>query len=515
MQQQDLRTDSKITRKELVVLIIFATVTITFVSTSSPLYPFNPWDDANCFFTLGRGIIHGRVPYRDLYEQKGPLLYFLYAFAAVISEKSFTGAWIIECVAASVYSVYSWKIIKLLTGASGHLITVVPLLTGIIYTSKLFNFGGNAEELCFPLITIALYFGLKAVIEGDCIPSGKEALFTGIITGALFWIKYTFTGFTLGFIVFILIVAVRNKAFKKLWSLVWRFLLGFAAVSAPILLYFLVNRALGALWEAYFYNNIFLYYNGIKTYGIASIPLIRNLYFPARGFFNIAMIYKAYGVMLLLTLSSLFFINKKYRLKVILFSVITFVPLACLTFSRAAFIYYYGYIFAYGFCMGTIPLVKLIIWIENKAKTKKDLITKFIAATLVILSMLSVALSKNTYLMFKPKSFLNQFRIAETINQTPEAKILTYKVMDSGFFTAAGLLPVNRFYCFLNLESFYPAISEEQHRLIEEGYFDYIVTSYFCEEEWDNYELVQVETYLFVDFTGEPILDGHKLYKRV
>ena len=155
MQQKDLRTDSKITRKELVVLIIFATVTITFVSTSSPLYPFNPWDDANCFFTLGRGIIHGRVPYRDLYEQKGPLLYFLYAFAAVISEKSFTGAWIIECVAASVYSVYSWKIIKLLTGASGHLITVVPLLTGIIYTSKLFNFGGNAEELCFPLITIA------------------------------------------------------------------------------------------------------------------------------------------------------------------------------------------------------------------------------------------------------------------------------------------------------------------------------------------------------------------------
>ena len=129
--------------------------------------------------------------------------------------------------------------------------------------------------------------------------------------------------------------------------------------------------------------------------------------------------------------------------------------------------------------------------------------------------MLSVALSKNTYLMFKPKSFLNQFRIAETINQTPEAKILTYKVMDSGFFTAAGLLPVNRFYCFLNLESFYPAISEEQHRLIKEGYFDYIVTSYFCEEEWDNYELVQVETYLFVDFTGEPILDGHKLYKRV
>ena len=74
MQTHGLNVKDKLTKTELAIPVISAIVTITVVSTCSPLYPFNPWDDANCFFTLGRGIIHGLVPYRDLYEQKGPLL---------------------------------------------------------------------------------------------------------------------------------------------------------------------------------------------------------------------------------------------------------------------------------------------------------------------------------------------------------------------------------------------------------------------------------------------------------
>ena len=37
-------------------------------SKSSFLYPMNDWVDVNCFFTVGRGILRGLVPYRDLYE---------------------------------------------------------------------------------------------------------------------------------------------------------------------------------------------------------------------------------------------------------------------------------------------------------------------------------------------------------------------------------------------------------------------------------------------------------------
>ena len=53
-------------------------------SKSSPLYAMNDWVDVHCFFTMGRGILDGQVPYMDLYEQKGPVLYFLFALAALI-----------------------------------------------------------------------------------------------------------------------------------------------------------------------------------------------------------------------------------------------------------------------------------------------------------------------------------------------------------------------------------------------------------------------------------------------
>ena len=515
MQRQELKAGKKDTRKELAFLIISAVVTITIVSTCSPLYPFNPWDDANCFFTLGRGIIHGMVPYRDLYEQKGPLLYFLYAAAALISEKAFTGAWMLECIAASVYAVFSWKIVKLITDPPKYLVAVMPLFLCIVYTSKLFNFGGNAEELFFPLITILLYVGLKAAIQGDGLPSNKEAFLSGIITGALFWVKYTFIGFVIGFCLYILVLSIAKKDAARLWSLVWRFITGFIVISAPILLYFLANKATGSLWEAYFYNNIFLYHSRHKTYGLASIPVIKQFYFPINALAKISAYYKAFGVLMILTFSSIFFFKKNYRAKAILLSVITFIPMALTTFTRAAFIYYYGYIFAYGFCLALVPVILLIKWLEGKLSARGGLVKKVIALALIVFYILPVSMCKNLYLMFKPKSFFNQYRIAETINQTPDAKILTYKVMDSGYYLAAGVMPRNRYFCFLNIENDYPEIAEKATELINEGYFDYIVTSYFFEDELENYELVQVETYPYVDFTGEPILDGHKLYKRI
>ena len=242
-----MTTKSKLTTPEIIILIAAATVTLTVVSTCSPLYPFNPWNDINCFFTVGRGITHGMVPYRDLYEQKGPLLYFIYALAALISEKSFTGAWIIECIMASVFAIFSWKTVKLFTEPPKYAVMLMPVLIGITYTLRMFNYGGNAEE----------------------------------------------------------------------------------------------------------------------------------------------------------------------------------------------------------------------------------------------------------------------------INKTPGAKILTYDIMDCGFYTAAGVLPQNRYYCYLSMEKDFPDILEQQDRLIKEGYFDYLVTSYnFDSTTWDNYEEIRKEIDAHVNYFGDRMPEGYKLYKR-
>ena len=57
--------------------------------------------------------------------------------------------------------------------------------------------------------------------------------------------------------------------------------------------------------------------------------------------------------------------------------------------------------------------------------------------------------------------------------------------------------------------------SASSNRLINEGYYDYVVTSHSCDLKWSNYVLVQEETCTYIDYTGEKCLDAYKLYKKV
>ena len=515
MDTKALKDNSKLTRFELVFLLAAAIVTITVVSTCSPLYPFNPWDDANCFFTMGRGIIRGLVPYRDLYEQKGPILYFIYAAAALLSDKSFIGAWIMECIAACVFAVFSWKTAKLFTAPSRFTIFLAPVLLGVTYTIKMFNFGGNAEELCFPLLSVALYFALRSIVLNRNLPSNTEALICGIITAVLFWIKYTFIGFMAGFVICVIFFSVKQKEFRQLWSLIWRFIAGFMLVTAPVLIYFAVNNSLAYLWEAYFYNNIFLYFGTAEIHSLESIPVVNLIYVPLYDFVKSAENYPAYGVLLTVSVISVFAAGKEYRKRLLFIFAVTYIFAMETAFTKTTIIYYYGYILSYCFAFVLIPLIKGLNKLESSYKKNTGFIKLLISAFLSVTFIFFLANCKNLYLMLKPKTFLSQFRIAETINQTPDAKILTYDVMDSGFYTSAGLMPQNRFFCYLNIEENYPAIREEQDRLVREGYFDYIVTSYFFNYDLEKYELVQEESSVYIDFTGEGILDGYKLYKRI
>ena len=73
----------------------------------------NDWGDANCYYILGKGMLKGMVPYRDFIEQKGTVIYALYAIAALISEKSFFGVYIIETLCMAFLLYISIKIVNL------------------------------------------------------------------------------------------------------------------------------------------------------------------------------------------------------------------------------------------------------------------------------------------------------------------------------------------------------------------------------------------------------------------
>ena len=73
----------------------------------------NDWVDVNCFFTMGKSLLAGKVPYVDLYEQKGPVLYFVYALIALFSPNSYFGVYLLEVLTYGLFLYFSGLIARL------------------------------------------------------------------------------------------------------------------------------------------------------------------------------------------------------------------------------------------------------------------------------------------------------------------------------------------------------------------------------------------------------------------
>ena len=88
--------EKKERRAALALSLLCSVLALTVATTSSPLYATNFWTDSNLYFTIGRGMLEGLMPYRDLFDHKGPLIFLLYALGALVSDTSFFGVFLLD-----------------------------------------------------------------------------------------------------------------------------------------------------------------------------------------------------------------------------------------------------------------------------------------------------------------------------------------------------------------------------------------------------------------------------------
>ncbi len=261
---------------------LFALITsflyMTFCSMTSFLYPIHSRVDQNIFFTVGRGILDGKVPYRDLFEHKGPLIYFMHAFGALIDKGSFIGIFVLEVIFFAVTIFFMFKIARLFTGEKAAYFSAL-IAGAICCTTYCFKSGNNAEEYCFAFLIVSLYYLLRyfktadADLKWTSLKSGGAAIHThlinykvvlinGLIAGCVLWIKFTQLGFWIAWMGLVFFVLVLQKDFKRAFLSCFVYLGGMALTAIPWLIYFGLNNAIGIWFETYFYNNIFLYSGG-------------------------------------------------------------------------------------------------------------------------------------------------------------------------------------------------------------------------------------------------------------
>ena len=152
--------------------LLCATLALLIATSSSPLYAANFWTDTNIYFTIGRGMTRGLMPYRDLFDHKGPLLFMLYALGAAISDASFIGVFILEALslAAAVYA--GWRTVSLF-GEGRLTLLSMPILAAVVCCCTAFTQGGSAEEFALPALAAGVYLALALMARpGDTRISG-------------------------------------------------------------------------------------------------------------------------------------------------------------------------------------------------------------------------------------------------------------------------------------------------------------------------------------------------------
>lgn len=405
-------------------IFIFAYLLIALCSKSSFLYPINDWTDANAYFTVGKALLHNKILYRDIFEQKGPYLYFLHTGAYLLSNRTFIGVYFFEGFACGITLLYLKKTLNLFLCPYPVLLSF--LYGSIIYSSIFFYAGDSAEEFALPLLMYALYIGTGTLCSDKGLPSPREWMLIGVTSGILLWIKYTICCFYIGWICVFLSETCKRKNFRLLLHRILFLLTGILLGSLPVLIYFLWNHSLKDLINVYFIYNITEYGGGYLISRSVSSFLLKILVLAVKD----PLIF----ILLLLP-----FHIKEKKIRGFYLSIFSMLAISELLMGLWTYVF--------------LPLSLMCIF---SALIFRDILSRLPVPRLFrpILPILFLIFAfyrcENTYFMNYDRKMLPQFVFAGEINKYEDTSLLSYGYMEPGIFTAAGIIPSEKHFICTN-----------------------------------------------------------------
>lgn len=447
---------------KIIFFIAMATLILLLTSKYSILYPFNDWQDSNSFLTVARSMLSGKIVYKDIIEQKGPILYLIYIIGELLTIGNISGIIILEVISLSVVFYYSYKIMNLFINTKYDYL-FIPIFGVFICTSYSFVHGGSAEEFCLPFLMISLYYFLYHFKKEEL--NYKQILINGILSMVVALIKFSLLGFWFGFMAIIFFDLMFKKKYKKAFISCIFFLLGMFIIGSMCIIYFLLNDALGDFIYSYFLINAGSY---VKESSNIFTRIFRCFY---EGFVNLG---RNVGFLILspILIYSIFKIFKENKLRVAIISIFTLLFLGIYIGLRS-YKYY------------TIPLLVFYIFVFvyinirfkekiNKLEINKVLLT-FIYVVLIGISSYMFA-NYRSYI-FTSKNDYAQFRIANIIKEeSNNPTILNYGSLDYGFYNILNVIPNCKYFHRMNIPyEKLPDNYDVQKEFIANKMVDYVI----------------------------------------
>ena len=222
--------------------LIFVLVFISCFSFLSNPFLDTAGTDSSIFLYVAKLFNDGGVPYRDVFDQKGPLIFLIDAIGLKIGGGSFLGVWLLDCLAYACAIFLSFRLCSKFVEKKYALLMTLPL--SAIY--HLFACGGNMPEMY--IIVFALIAYSISIKPFNRAWSFCDCIVMGICVGAILMLKLNMI--TVALPIVIGWALRKNKVYNASLLLV-----GLALTVLPFFIYFKMNDALESFWEVYVQYN--------------------------------------------------------------------------------------------------------------------------------------------------------------------------------------------------------------------------------------------------------------------
>ncbi len=257
------------------IISAFILLILLWVSPYSPVYRYVFHTDLACYKVMAKGLLHGKIPYRDLFDHKGPLTYFVYSIGFVLPGNLNIGAfllcWIINCVAF----IYAYKCNHLFFSRDVSLLaTMLILLVNSLTIFNIFLTGSMPDNLAVAPLMISTFIFLKETMAHRMDPDtsdGKELkkgelffsnisnrgmLIIGLMCGLVFMTKLNICLFYFIFIGTYLLWLLVKKKVRIFLQNTGCFLLGITLACLPCLLFLACHHAISDFIDVYIRFNL-------------------------------------------------------------------------------------------------------------------------------------------------------------------------------------------------------------------------------------------------------------------
>ncbi|MBQ6343101.1 MAG: hypothetical protein IJI41_08275 [Anaerolineaceae bacterium] len=244
----------------LVTILLLTALFLLFSDTTSPLYPNNYGVDSAFNRFMGLMVRRGKVLYSEIWDNKGPVLFFLQAIGTLkgTHNADITLTFLMQILSMFLTIFFLYRADFNLHRRKVHILRVILLFLCSMSVFCILMEGGNlSEEWSLPMIGCSLYLLTKYAVNVKDAPDHpcRNAFIHGICVGLLAFIRINNAVSIFAGVLIVGMYLIIQRKWKNILANILSGVMGLAVVAVPICLYFWRHNALGdMLYGVFSYN---------------------------------------------------------------------------------------------------------------------------------------------------------------------------------------------------------------------------------------------------------------------